>query len=142
MRNKILALLNKKKADNVKKTVCEHRAHTGGDYKLADILKVDDFKDIIFLNGEDILFLMDEGYTDGQIIDIIRMLGANKKMSAVYVCKKYIILIANKGASPELVKVIKYRRWRDSSTIGLIILVGVSGIGIFLACLWKAYSMF
>lgn len=71
MRNEILALLNKKKADNVKKTVCEHRAHTGGDYKLADILTVDDLKEVEEWTGENILFLFREGYNNEQIIQII-----------------------------------------------------------------------
>ncbi len=48
-----------------------HREKTGMDYKLADILTVDDLKRVKEWTGENILFLLREGYNNEQIIQII-----------------------------------------------------------------------
>lgn len=123
MRNEMIGLLNKQDAIfEIKKEVQVHRARTGMDYKLADILTVDDLKRVRDLTGKDIMFLMDEGYTDGQIVKVIKEYGRRKNRTFM-VSDEMMVGIMDKGASPELIKAIKNKNRQELIAVYAIITV-------------------
>ena len=92
------------------------------DYKLADILTVDDLKRVRDLTGKDIMFLMDEGYTDGQIVKVIKEYGRRKNRTFM-VSDEMMVGIMDKGASPELIKAIKNKNRQELIAVYAIITV-------------------